>query len=204
MAVFQPDAGDTVYTIKIKMNLSNGLADELHHTFEVDKTAPQISTIKNIEMWDGMLQARLISFETDDICTTSLYIRPAKSNENFIPVVSSYETVSHRFKIGRNQFDGDFEFYIQAKNRSGLISIDDKNGALYSFSLKRNFNLSQFSRVPWSIPAGYMLNKVTDFDHDGHKEIVISRYDENSGFGPVEIYEFNNEDNFYSNSQGCR
>ncbi|MGD9899473.1 MAG: FG-GAP-like repeat-containing protein, partial [Calditrichaceae bacterium] len=66
------------------------------------------------------------------------------------------------------------------------------DGEFYTFENNTIITKETFNKVDWTIPAGYMLNKSTDLDHDGKKEIIISRYDEENMFGPVEIYEFEN------------
>ncbi|KAA3617761.1 MAG: T9SS C-terminal target domain-containing protein [Calditrichaeota bacterium] len=183
---------DTIVTIKITMELFNFLSDEIHTSFLIDRTEPQISNISTTPLWDGATASLLVSFETDDICTAQLNLRPLGSSEPFITMASPYETQNQRIKIDKNQFDGEFEFFIEVKNLSGLKSRDDNLGQNYNISLDRNFSWKEFNKVEWQLPAGYMLDKVMDFDHDGKKEVVISRYDENSAFGPIEIYEFEN------------
>jgi len=193
LAVFNTASiADTIITIRIKMDLFNQLSDEIHVTFVIDRSAPMISDILMTPLWDEAKASMLVTFTTDDICTSKIMLREIGSIEQFVAVSSTYETRNHRIKIDNPPFDGDFEFYIETKNFSSLRSTEDNNGNNYTFSLNKNFNWTEFNKVDWSIPSGFMLDNFTDFDHDGNMEIVISRYDENSAFGPIEIYEFNN------------
>ena len=139
-------------------------------------------------MLDGFSISRLIQFTTDDVCTARLYIRPQNSTQEYSVINSAYETKNHTFKLNQPEFYGEYEFWIEVTNKSGLI-----NTIRNTFPLKmdQEFELSKFNALNWSVPSGYMLNKAVDLDQDGKKEIVISRYNENFAFGPIEIYEFN-------------
>jgi subtilisin family serine protease len=182
---------DTVVTIKVVMDLFNAQKDEIHTTFSVDRSPPEITDVNIVPLWDGLNSSLLVTFETDDICTSRLMIRQSES-DNYEAVASPYESKSHRIKVDKQQFSGQIKFYIEAQNVSQLKSRSDNAGKNFHFTLDGEFKWRDFIKVNWQLPAGYMLDRFTDFDHDGNKEIVISRYDENSAFGPLEIYEFNN------------
>ncbi len=182
---------DTVITIKVVMDLFNAQKDEIHTTFSIDRSPPEITDVNIVPLWDGLNSSMLVTFETDDICTSRLMIRQSES-DNYEAVASPYESKSHRIKVNKQQFSGLVRFYIEAQNVSQLKSRSDNAGKNFQFALDDEFIWTEFTEVSWQLPAGYMLDRFTDFDHDGNKEIVISRYDENSAFGPIEIYEFNN------------
>jgi subtilisin family serine protease len=191
LAVFAPQFADTLYTLKLVMELFNNRIDEQRHTFRTDRSAPVITNITILPLWDGPYFSNLISFTTDDIAIVEVFIRNT-DDENFMVVSSPYETKNHRLKIEDYRIKGEAEFYIQAQNLSGLISIDDNQGNLYPVSFNQEYKHTRFEELPWTLPAGHMLDFTTDFDNDGNAEIVISRYDDNFGYGPLEIYEFNN------------
>ncbi len=183
---------DTSLTIRLYMNLTTGKTIEQRVAVKIDRTPPVIQNIEQTSLYDGSVSAQLITFATDEITTSRIYLR--KYNDPFFNIISEsgYETRNHRFKLNQFDFNGRYEFYIEAINYSGLKTIDDNKGAFYTFENKTLITRETFNQVEWTIPAGYMLHKSTDLDHDGKKEIIISRYDEENMFGPVEVYEFEN------------
>ncbi len=183
---------DTLLTLRMEMDLQDGGSDEVRTSFHKDQTPPVISDVNLIPLLDGTGKSVLVTFHTDDICTAHLKIQRAGGNAGFVTMGDAYETRNHRIKLDFSDFAGAFDFFIEARNLGGLTSRDDAEGALYHFDLENKRETLGFQKIPWTLPAGYMLNKAVDLDHDGHKEIVISRYDEKNAFGPIEIYEFEN------------
>ncbi|MGD9900206.1 MAG: S8 family peptidase, partial [Calditrichaceae bacterium] len=178
---------DTTLTIRISMNLTTGKTIEQRVAVKIDRTPPVILKVEKTNLYDGSVSAQLITYETDEITTSRIYLR--KFNDPFFNIISEsgYETRNHRIKLNQFDFNGRYEFFIEAMNYSGLKTIDNNDGAFYTFENKTIITKETFNKVDWTIPAGYMLNKSTDLDHDGKKEIIISRYDEENMFGPVEI-----------------
>ena len=181
---------DTSLQLKLKMELINGRADELHRQVEIDRTAPKISAVQVIPMFDGAGRSCLITFTSDDLCRATVHLRPCGSggfsDEISFPYVSTHQVI----KLPAGAYSGCFEFYLKAENNSGLSTVDNNTGAFYSFNLDFESDWNEFSRLPWELPAGYLLDKSTDLNGNGKPEVLLSRYDEASLFGPLEIYEF--------------
>ena len=184
---------DSVITLRLMMSLKNGHSDEIHSNIKIDRTAPLIKNITITPLYDGSNVSELISFMTDDICRTRVYLSRNFTNSPVIIKELGYETKSHRLKLNESEFGGEYQFYIEAENQSKLTSIENNNNAYYHFNLKNNFDWEEFTEVPWSLPSGYILNKPVDLNHNGKKEVIISRYDENQAFGHIEIFEFEND-----------
>lgn len=185
--------GDTLLTLRLRMNMANGNTDEQRSLLTIDRTAPRITNVQMITLYDGPTRSILITFETDDICTAKIHLRPAGSDQFLHVKTMDYETRHHRIKIKASEFKGTYEYFIEARNGSGLISVENQNGQYYRFSLSDQFDWQEFREVPWHLPAGYFLPRAYDLDQDGQLEVIISRYNENNAFGVVEIYEFGND-----------
>ncbi|HGY56496.1 MAG TPA: T9SS type A sorting domain-containing protein [Caldithrix abyssi] len=184
---------DTTLVIRMQMQLLNGREDETRTTVYIDRTAPEISGVQVINLYDGPQGAVLIQFRTDDVTGARLYVRP-KDRPDVTDVIDlGYETRNHSIKLTQNAYPGSYSFYIEAENGSGLLSRADNSGKLFDFRLEENFQFQSFTPVPWKLPAGYMLSKPIDLDKDGKQECLLSRYDEDYAFGPVEIYEFDSD-----------
>ena len=186
------DIPDTTLTIRVQMSLISGQSDETRNLLHIDRTAPVISGSGMTYLYDSTEKSVLIAFDSDDICRAKLYIRKKGSADTWDMLDFNYETNKQRIKLNRSLYDGTYEYYIEAENLSGLRSVDNNQDAFYSFTLHPDFEWQEFLSLPYNLPAGYMLDKAVDLDHDGKKEIIISRYSETGGFGPIEIYEFDN------------
>ncbi|MCB9058625.1 MAG: S8 family serine peptidase [Calditrichae bacterium] len=183
---------DTILALKLKMKLLNGSVDELHTNFSIDRSVPRISDINIIPLWDGTSSSVLVTFRTDDICNAELLLKSENSNGEFESLASPFETTQHRIKVD-DEFAGKLDlFKIRVRNGSNLRTENDNNGHLFKLSFTHNTVLENFSRVDWNLPCGYVFNQSTDLDHDGNREIILSRYSDDFAFGPIEIYEFNN------------
>lgn len=181
---------DSVITLRMVMTLYHGKSDEIRTNLKIDRTPPVISNVSITPLYDGAEVSKLISFRTDDITSAKIYLSENFETRPAVSVELDYETNDHRIKLNESEFSGNYQFYIEAENQSHLVNKDDNNDSYYSFTLINDFNWEEFKEVSWTLPAGYMLDKEVDLDHDGKNEVIISRYNENQAFGPIEIYEF--------------
>ena len=181
---------DTTLQVKLKMELLNGQSDELHRLVEIDRSAPNISAVQIVPMFDGAERACLITFTADDLCRAKLYLRKCGENEFSEEVSFPYESAHQVIKLSGSAYSGCYEFFIEAENNSGLTTVDDNGGQFYSLNLDFESDWNDFTSVPWELPGGYLLDKSVDLNANGKPEVLISRYDETFSFGPVEIYEF--------------
>jgi len=181
---------DTVLTLRLRSKTWEDKISEIRSIISLDRTRPKIENHLVTRQLDGAEYAYLINFETDDVCTADIYIRPSKSNENFTSVHLSYEAMKHYYLITPER---NIEYYIKTTNYSGLEETDTNNGSYYQLeSILGGIAQREFIQTDFSIPSGYLLPEATDFDQDGLYEIVISEYDENRNFGPVAVYEWEN------------
>ncbi len=181
---------DTAITLRLRMQLINDATDEHRVSVKLDRTAPEISDVRITSLLDGMQDARLIEFNSDDICTARIIMRRTGASEFDIREHFGYQTDVQRLKLNQSAYPGSYEFYIEATNLSGLTTLADNNGRYFNFNMESRFRWTDFRKLDRELPAGYMLSEATDLDSDGHKEIVLSQYDDAFGFGPVRVYEF--------------
>ena len=182
---------DTAMVLRLISRDWRGGNSEARSVFTIDRTPPQLSGIRTKLMLDGDRYAVLLELETDDIVRSELYFRPSGSNLTFEKKSFRFETNSQKMILNSSEIPEDGEFYIRNVNKSGLITISDNAGSYYHWTLKADPVWSpDFDQIPWTFPAGYALDFATDFDHDGMGEVVISRYDQNNAYGPLQIYEF--------------
>ncbi|TFG99500.1 MAG: hypothetical protein E4H13_08810, partial [Calditrichales bacterium] len=181
---------DTTLILNLRVTLWSGEQNEYRSVLTVDNTAPRIRSLVVTPLLDGSQYVHLIEIETDDITQAEIFCRKVGSTDPFIPIYLGYETTSHAYLFDRQE---PTEFYVRVKNLAGLVSLDTNRGNNYVIPHRDvNFNLAEFEPLAVTLPPGYLLSEMTDFDGDQNYELVFSEYDSKNGFGPVVIYEYEN------------
>ena len=179
---------DTLIELRLRALLRTGQTLEIHSTFEKDHSPPRISDVGQTPLLDGTQSSLLITFSTDDISVGRLMLINDGNGDTTI-INENYQSRRHRIKIDGREFGGAYRFRVGAQNLAGL-SVWQSWAEAGRFELKNIFDWRGFEAVSWNLPSGYMLPHVTDLDHDGKPEVIMSRYDEEQSFGPLAIYEF--------------
>lgn len=183
---------DTTYTIRLNVLNKNGTSIEDRVRIFIDRTPPRIGHVTTTEMIDGAEAGSLIQFETDDLCESSVFYRLLNSEGLFNEIKLAYRTDLHRFFFSSDDGDGEFEFFIEAVNNAGLSCRSDSS---YTIRLTQQIvPTSTFTECDLELPAGYMLNKINDFNNNGYPEVVINKFDDNHKYGGLSVYEFDPND----------
>ncbi len=182
---------DTVWTLRLQLFMRDGSIYEDKNRIYLDRTAPVIGNITRKAMLDGDHASNLLAFETDDITAARIYWRPAGSQAEFAEIVLNYVTRTHRFNFSSLLSDGrEVEFYLWARNRSGLVSSTaDQHELLQMAFTEENLYALEFASEALDFPTGLLLDEFSDFDGDGDREVLMSLYDAGGGLGPLAIYE---------------
>ncbi len=180
---------DTTLELKLTLNLINGNHDELHREVVIDRTPPILSNISALSMYNAGHPAVLISLKSDDVCKAEVHFH--KCSEPNVDHVIPFAYLSNRpiQKIDLEPDNSCYRFYVKATNRSGLVTIDDNKGNFYEFASTYSIDPLNPISFKTGIPAGYLLEYSDDLDHDSLREIILSVYDADQGFGPIRVYE---------------
>ncbi len=185
---------DTFMTLRLSVTTLKGQNYEYRSIFEIDRLAPSFSDLKIHKLVNENRNAALIEFTANEITTGELYYRQQSSSGPFQFKSLAYATTDHRILMDAPDITGDLEFYVVLRDRAGLVTIADNDGDFYKTSIDgKLINDSPVQKMPWQIPSGHALPEVTDFDQDGWGEIVISVYDEQGNYGPLQVYEFDGD-----------
>jgi hypothetical protein len=184
------------YTIALRLINKDGSETADFVSISIDRTPPLIQNIQIKEMFFRERRSALLEFETDDICKAEIWYRTKMAGAQFQKINPDYITDSHRIHLTSEIVPAEIEFYIQVQNQSGLEAIDNNQGTNYAL----NFNyppidISQFVSTPFSLPAGYLLGKASDFDQNDAPEIIMNEYQDKNSFGYLKILEYS-EDGF--------
>jgi len=182
---------DTTMVIRLIADDWLGGQSEFRSPIYIDRSPPVMHNLRILDMLDGERSGILIEFETDDLVQADLFYRSSGQSQSFDKRTFRFETRNHRIILNSRDIPRDGEFYIELRNRSGLITTADNGGHFHHWQLPPDPVWSpDFNRVPWTFPAGYALASVTDLDQNGFAEVILSRYDLDYSFGPMQIYEF--------------
>jgi len=179
---------DTTYGLRLRVQLQDGSLLERHGFFHLDRTAPVINRIAVTPLLDGRSEATLITFNTSDVAVGDVTLFHA--NGDSTRVTSPYESTIQRIKLDGTSYPGRYTFKVSAVNRAGLRARPVMGSD--TLSMGDPYQWRAFESLQETLPAGYYLDHTLDLDRDGKPEVMLSRYDEENAFGPVEIYEFEN------------
>jgi len=177
---------DTSLILRLREEKWDGQQSEYRSILWIDKTPPIISNVTINKFYSGYENAAFIEFYTDDLSNAKLFYR--SSQQSLFSVKNlDYQNTEHKILLAASEVSGEIQFYLETINLSGLQQTSD----IYSTTIdSETIPLADFQKISWSFPAGFVLPDAIDFDLDGRNEVVLSRYDINNAFGPVEIYEF--------------
>ncbi len=183
------DFPDTIYTLKLVVQNKNGTSVEDKIRIFIDRSPPVISNFRQTPLLDGALPAFLLEFDTDDVCDATIFLR-TRNSVDFQKKPLPFRTKTHRVLFNQKDFKGQIEFFIEVKNGAGLATELLKNDTFFTADLSQPpIGGIAVNQMALTLPSGFMLNKVADFDGDGNMEVIMSKYDNDFNFGPLTIFE---------------
>ena len=179
---------DTIYTLRLRIHNQNGRDIEDKVRVYLDRTPPVIRDVTLTPMIDGDRYSVLISFQVDDLSQAMLFWRiQGESTFNKIPL--NYVTREHRYNFPEDYSSGrPVEFYLQAVNRSGLLS-EKTEIYLFDFSPEPISEL-QLYEVPVLLPPGLLMSRMFDMNANGLREVAVSLYENGGQIGSMAIFEW--------------
>ncbi len=181
---------DSSYTLRLRVFDKSGKANEHRTRIFIDRTPPQLLSLKKTRMIDKYRHSQLIEFVTDDVTSAAICYRKNNSDEPFKQIDLNYKVRTHRYNFTEQ---GDFEFYIKHQNSAGLMTEADSAGNFYHLQLmEQDIEVSRFSELDYDLPSLYLLNKIVDFDRDSHPEFIACPLYTSGAFGNLHLFEFEN------------
>ncbi len=179
---------DREYTLRIKVIRTDGSTTEDRVRFIRDRSAPVIKVIRSVPMWDNQTRNHFIVFRASDAGYNTLVFRKIGETE-FREQGTDRTTRNGEFLLGPDQLpNGTYEYYIRSVNLAGLEGVS----ATDTFTFARdNITQNGYDSKPYLLPMGRYLEKAYDFDEDGLKEVVMSRYSSSLAAGKLMTWEFN-------------
>ena len=182
------DLPEGEFTIRLKLERSNGKTTEDRQRVIRDTSAAIISILLNRPVWDNDVRKHLITFRNSDKGKTTL-ICTAQGDTIGQRMEFDRLTRNGEFLIGESWIkSGSHEFFLEHRNSAGLISYSALDSFVFASA---TIGSREWQELSHSIPFGSYLQSPADFDGDGNLEVVMSESDENLSFGKLTIHEYN-------------
>ncbi len=153
---------DSVYTLRLVVNQTNGKALEERVNFYVQRNPPKTDLIFIGPTFYGNKSTILASVYTNQPAVVKLYFRKiGDTNFNFITLdgfATNIQTVKqlHYGFIPKDLIEQntDYEVYLEATNLAGLKTIIKNNGNYFNLKTDEPINISYESEEQYTLPAG--------------------------------------------------
>lgn len=181
------------YTLRLRVERTNGASSEDRIRFIRDKTPPEIAILEAVPVWDNQERKHLIVFRANEAGFTRLLYRRA-GDPSFRTMGYDRLTRNGEFLLGQQQLSSRlWEWQLEMENLAGLVALTP----VQSFVFNPDFiPLSGYDTKPYTLPMGRPLERSYDFDQDQLPEVVMSRLDGQLGVGKILTYEYQGNGEF--------
>jgi thermitase len=199
VAVWNPGGTpDGVYTVRLAARNIAGTDVESRIRVYLARSTPAIvSFTVDDSVIVGDEYGALVRVMCDRPTTATLMLRPADLSEEFHGIRSTGIQKQHVFFLTSNDIrDGvAYECYCIAEDnahqRGYAPSLPSSGTRLPSVSIgSRRIPTTGFTQLPYSLPAGYLLNAAAVFNQK--PTVILNRYDAENNFGHLKSYQYSN------------
>lgn len=189
---------DTVYTLRLVINQSNGKSLEERVNFYIDKTPPEANLIQLLPSFYGNKSTPLAAVYTNEPSIVKMYYRLiGEANFNFI-TLDGFATNNQFVKSLHYGFlpkdivqqNADYEIYFEAENLVGLKSQIMNEGNYFNILTQYNAQYSPEYLMPYNLPAGIIFERPLNITSNDFTNVVLRN---NSNPGASTFYNFNNQ-----------
>ncbi len=190
------------YTLRLRVERSNGFPVEDRIRFVRETTAPEIRIKLAKPAWDNEKRTFLILYRDSDQGQHVLHFRPKNSVEPFKQLAFDRITRNGEFLLDNHLLkNGEYEFFIEGTNLAGMKG----QSSLQNFRFEAEFvNRAGYRLLDYTLPMGRFLENTYDFNNNTFKEVVLSEYNSQLAFGKLKFYEFDGFDFRLRDSIGFR
>ncbi len=173
---------DSVYTIRLNVNLSNGNSIEERVNFYVDRSAPKLSLVTAGPAWYGEKSTIFAAVFTNEPCLTRMYYRTIGSSEFEFITLDGFATNNQFVKeahygfIPKNlvQQGTTYEVYFEAENLVGLKTPLFSDGDNFIFTTESYFRLLPETKKSYTLPTGRLHKDLVNISGNRADHIFIN------------------------------
>jgi len=172
---------DSVYCLRILVNLSNGKTMEERVNFYVLRYPPKLNLVFVGPAFYGQKQTILSSGYTNQPSVVKMYYRKTGTSAfNFVTLdgfatnIQSVKNIHYGF-VPTNLVENNtsYEVYFEADNIAGLKSIVENNNSYFTIKTNSPLNPSFESKQSFSLPAGELFENPIDLTSNDSNEVVL-------------------------------
>ncbi len=175
------DFKDTVYTLRLVVDQSNGKNPEERVNFYIERTPPKTKLVFLGNAYYGSKNTILASVYTNQRSIVRLYYKKdGDKNFNFVTLdgfATNTQMVNqlHYGFIPKDliQQNSSYQVYLEAVNMAGLGVILNNNGSNYNFSTEAHFKPAFESEQSFSLPPGEIYQNPVNLTSPDSSEIFL-------------------------------
>jgi Subtilase family len=189
---------DSVYCLRLEVQLTNGRTLEERTNFYINRTPPVVDIAALSIALYGDKATVLAAIRTDEPCIAKMYYREyGQSQFNYV-TLDGFTTNNEFVKNLHYGFiptqlvnQGSlYEVYFEAENLVGLTTTLDNNGQFYALPANFDAEISAETKLPFTLPAGSIYPDAVDLTTPEQTEVFIR---ENTDSRNSTLYNFNND-----------
>ncbi len=185
---------DTVYTLRILVNLTNGKFLEERINFHIDRTNPQIDLVNFGEAYFGRQSTIFASVYTDEWAISKMYYRIKGQTDFSFVSLDGFATNNFFVKqihygfipISLVQQNTEYEIYFEAENLVGLKEVLNNDGNYFIAKTDNNFELASEKKKNYSLPFGRLYKNSIELTA-GKKSLLMNEFQDSRNLA---IYNF--------------
>ncbi len=189
------DLTENQYTIRLSVKTENGEIKRDRTVVDVNHTAPIILRHESQTWLAGDRIHSVVLWQTDEVSIGEIEIFDTVGNVSRI-ARSDSENLLHIVDVSDlGVSPGHYMYRLLVENRSGLLRVDDNNGALYEIEMQNaRIHPSHLSQVALAERGLHAIASSVDMDNNQKLEIIAVEMDNHS----AQIFEIQDNGKFES------
>ena len=172
---------DSVYCLRLVVNLDNGMTTEERLNFNVIRKPPDVDLVFAGPAYYGDKATILASMYTDQPCVVKMFYKKSGSAQyNFVTLdgfSTNTEMVNnlHYGFIPKNlvEQNADYDIYFEADNMVGLDTIVNDGRKDFQFKTDFPLNPSYETKEPFTLPPGEIYKNPVSFTSNDSNEVIL-------------------------------
>ncbi|MFH1862353.1 MAG: S8 family serine peptidase [bacterium] len=179
---------DTAYTIRLVASDIFGNQVDERVVIYIDPSAPVVSDVSLVPIYEEDHLYSLLSFKTDDLTTGKVWLQAETGANRLNSLALNYLAAEHVLLLGPNLLPREYDVYIQVENASGLTDSTESQGSVEITD--ESITANTFVALPANgIPLGHLYEYSTDLDADGFQEVWVDSFDAAGSLSHLRIFE---------------